>query len=179
MQIVKQGGSRSVVEKNTKDNNERKIAQNSKARKTTATADNTIDVNEHLLTSQRFFIAQWASMLDKMLAKPTGNKAKPSKATREAREAASQAFKKFWYNNKNKEGIKGNLNNDFEEKWALKVHPYSTSNHKENKPAKTYRWYTVFAGEQKVPECDWYKVAEKIYHHLYIGPDIPHLRLNF
>lgn len=171
MQIVKQGGSRSVVEKNCENKNERRIALNSKARETTGTDDETKAVEEYLLSSQRFFIAQWASMLDKMIKKPSGDKGRPTTSTRENRDSAGKAFLKYWRENQDKKGIPEAIDNDFEKNWNLKVHSYSKPDLNDEKNKKKTEgkgsWYKVFAGDSEISNCNWDKVAEKIYIHLY------------
>lgn len=146
---------------------------------------------DFLLNNEKFFLAQWASMLDKIISKPhQANQASPNYATYEARENLSKAFYVLWKDKKllNNFSHKDNQRKSFNQQWGLKVHPYKKPNKPtaNNKPEAIKkageiskgRWYDSLvtkskpnkntAKHHKSATIHYKNTAKIIYEHLYV-----------
>ena len=172
MKTIKPYG-RSVVEN---DNKKREIAPHAQNDKITVKSDLSKKgepIFDFLKDSDKFFIAQWASMLDKIINK---QQSKDKKAVAyknsqiyQVREKLSEAFIELWQDKGLQDKNKLNANNDFFKLWQLKAHPYKLkdSNKSTNKDVKKGRWYYALIGDIEPSKIDYKKVAENVYQHLY------------
>ena len=173
MRIIKPYGRSVVANNNQSDKTlKRQLEIGARARETTTKEDNGLhDVQAFLGNDPDFFIAQWASMLDKLLFKPqTQDKNnKPTTATYAARDKAGHAFFDYWQTN-NLIPKKADIAK-FKKKWFLKVHPYgessATQEDKDDSAKITRRWYKVLGGDDSIENTDWKKIAAEVYSHLY------------
>ncbi len=131
--------------------------------------NNKESIEKFVHSDKFFFIAQWASILDKIIKKPdkSGSFKKGkflNEDTYEARENLSEAFIKLW---KSKDLIKFNQDEDFLKKWKLKVHPYKIEKIENKQGIEKGRWYKRFIGNNELNQIDWDELAENVYQHLY------------
>ena len=143
----------------------RSIVKNSE-RKINHSAERDIkSIEDFMRDDKDFFIAQWISMLDKIITKPHSSE-RVNSITYRARENLSKAFIKLW----NKENLV-EYNNGFKKKWQAKVHSYKKPNKlppkEDKKLIKKGRWYKTFAGDVAPDTCNWNELAKKVYQHLY------------
>ena len=122
MRIVKTHG-RSVV---VRDNNKltRKLIPKAKARQGEREAET--DIHAYLSQNEKFFLAQWGSILDKMLTKPSPNAKKeekiPYQLVYEARQKVADAFMALWEGKNEFEHINCE-SSAFYNEWIKYVHP--------------------------------------------------------
>lgn len=162
MRIIKPHG-RSVTKKDHPHN--RRILCHKKN-------NNLHDLEDFALRSPDLVIAQWISVLDKIIKKPIGNK-KASSIQHQSRETISQAMWPLLKTRLEEQGLdqKAFADGMFMKKWQAKVHPYSVDKKsKEKQPRKQGKWYETFCGKidpDQITDALAKDIAAKIEQHLY------------
>ena len=125
------------------------------------------DLDTHTQQNTDIVIAQWISVLDKIIRKPTANKT-ATHAQRDVREAIS---KEMWCLLKNRLQEKEEVSEVVEKKWRAKVHPYDTkkddSHDHQNTQNIKGRWFERFCGAIAPEDIDAKSLAVAIETHLY------------
>lgn len=119
-------------------------------------------------------IGQWISAIDKIAAKPTGNK-KPSREQRELRQQLGAAAWDHLVSNNLLPGLAEDK--CLETLWTARLHPYRDGTVKKSQKVRG-RWYRRFVGDAPPNQVDAEAVVRRIAEHLYerelpIHPDCP------
>ncbi len=132
------------------------------------------DLDEFAHSHAALVIAQWISAIDKIAAKPTGNR-KPTQAQRDLRKRLGDAAWACLVEN-DLLGESADNETTLEELWRFKVEPYPNGNALPGKdrngnpkpePGPRGRWYARFAGDVEPCLVDARDVVRKIHAHLY------------
>lgn len=110
-------------------------------------------------------IAQWISTIDKIAAKPFGNRL----ATPEQRKLRQSLGDAAYALLRAKTELPFADRPDLDRLWNAKLHPYGEKTREDPKARARGRWFARFAGSTDPAEVDADEVARKIYDHLYVG----------
>ncbi len=140
--------------------------------------DTPVNIVEYAKTHPELIIAQWISAIDKIAAKPHGDK-KPTPEQRQFRQRLGEAAFEV-LSNQNLLPLP-DRKDELEGLWWSKIHPYGKDDDTEKSGWEKGRWYKRFAGGTKPPQADPAAIAEKIRKHLHqqeyrIWPDRPDKR---
>ena len=154
MRIIKPYG-RSSTEFDGKDRLTRKLRRNLTYK--------THEIGEFAETHPELVIAQWISAIDKIAAKPKGDR--PTPEQREFRQRLGEAAFRALTEKK----LKSRKNGEpaLDKVWWSKIHPYSEEDDKETSGRARGRWYERFAGDTDPSEAVAEDIAKKIYEHLH------------
>ena len=160
MRIIKPYG-RSSTEFDGQEKLTRKLRQSPKY-------DTSVEIGKFAETHPELVIAQWISAIDKIAAKPKGDR-KPTPQQREFRRRLGEAAfrlltekKLFDPSGKDEKGGR-----KFESLWEAKIHPYGEDDDKKIFGRAKGRWYKRFAGDADPSEADAAAIVERIYKHLH------------
>lgn len=160
MRIIKPYG-RSSTEFNGKDGLTRKLRRN-------PTYKTSVEIGEFAKTHPELVIAQWISAIDKIAAKPKGDR-KPTREQREFRQRLGKAAFRLLTEKKLFDPSEKDERSDrtFESLWKAKIHPYGKGIDSKNNGYEKGRWYKRFVGNTDVSKADAAAIAERIYDHLH------------
>lgn len=160
MRIIKPYG-RSSTEPDGEDKLTRKLRRN-------PTYETSVEIGEFAEAHPELVIAQWISAIDKIAAKPQGDR-KPTREQREFRQRLSKtAFRPLTEKKLvDPPGKDERGDRTFESLWEAKIHPYGKDLDSKNNGYKKGRWYKRFAGDTDPSEADAEDIAKKIYEHLH------------
>ena len=160
MRIIKPYG-RSSTEFDGQEKLTRKLRQNSKY-------DTSVEIGKFAETHPELVIAQWISAIDKIAAKPYGNK-KPTPEQWQFRQRIGEAAVRLLTEKKlfDPSGKDERGERTFESLWEAKIHPYGKDQDSKNNGYKKGRWYKRFAGDTDPSEAVAEEIAKKIYEHLH------------
>ena len=126
------------------------------------------DIVQFAQETPELLVAQWASALDKIAAKPRGTE-KPTEAQRDFRERLGGAF---W------DELRGFIDTadhaEMKKLWFRKVHPYPKGTDGDERDVRKTRWYESFCGDIEPAQVNPAEVAAKVKTHLHENQ----LRLN-
>ena len=126
------------------------------------------DIVQFAQKTPELLVAQWASALDKIAAKPRGTE-KPTEAQRDFRERLGGAF---W------DELRGFIDTadhaEMKTLWLRKVHPYPKGDKRDERDVRKMRWYENFCGDIDPAQVNPAEVAAKVKTHLHENQ----LRLN-
>ena len=126
------------------------------------------DIVQFAQKTPELLVAQWASALDKIAAKPRGTE-KPTEAQRNFRERLGGAF---W------DELRGFIDTadhaEMKKLWLRKVHPYPKGDKRDERDVRKTRWYESFCGDIDPAQVKPAEVAAKVKTHLHENQ----LRLN-
>ena len=126
------------------------------------------DIVQFAQKTPELLVAQWASALDKIAAKPRGTE-KPTEAQRDFRECLGGAF---W------DELRGFVDTadhaEMKKLWFRKVHPYPKGDKRDKRDVRKTRWYENFCGAIDPAQVNPAEVAAKVKTHLHENQ----LRLN-
>ena len=160
MRIIKPYG-RSSTEFDGQEKLTRKLCQSPRY-------DTSVEIGEFAETHPELVIAQWISTIDKIAAKPYGNK-KPMPEQWQFRQRIGEAAvrllieKKLIDFSESREKDESTL----DKVWWAKIHPYGKGTDKKSSGRTEGRWYKRFAGDMDVSKADAAAIVERIYKHLH------------
>ncbi len=128
-----------------------------------------VDVVAFAQERAELVIAQWISAIDKIAAKPYGNK-KPTPKQRDFRQQLGKAALQLLVEKKLIDPKEKRGEHPLEDIWWSKIHPYGgeTADKDVNPRGRLRgRWYKRFVGDVEPSEAAVAEVAEKIYAHLH------------
>ena len=131
--------------------------------RTTADSETPRELAEFAAGHPELVIAQWASAIDKVAAKPHGDR-KPTRAQRELREALGQAAFRIL----ERRGVFAERREELERLWRRKIHPYGDGDAERGGGPVEGRWFRAFAGRVNPAQVDADAVARKIERHLHV-----------
>ena len=160
MRIIKPYG-RSSTEFNGKDRLTRKLRRN-------PTYKTPVEIGKFAKTHPELVIAQWISAIDKIAAKPYGNK-KPTPEQREFRQRLGKAVFRALTEKKLIDLSESRKNEEpaLDKVWWSKIHPYGKGIDEKTSGQAEGRWYKRFVGNTDVSKADAATIAERIYDHLH------------
>ena len=124
-----------------------------------------VDVVAFAQERAELVIAQWISAIDKIAAKPYGNK-KPTPEQRDFRQQLGKAALRLLVKKKLIDLEEKRGERPLEALWWSKIHPYGGETADKDVNPRG-RWYKRFVGDVKPSEAAVAEVAEKIYAHLH------------
>ena len=160
MRIIRPYG-RSSTEFDGQEKLTRKLRQSPKY-------DTSVEIGKFAETHPELVIAQWISAIDKIAAKPYGNK-KPTPEQWQFRQRLGKAAfrvlteKKLIDFSESREKDESTL----DKVWWAKIHPYGKGTDKKSSGRTEGRWYKRFAGDMDVSKADVAAIVERIYKHLH------------
>ena len=160
MRIIKPYG-RSSTEFDGQEKLTRKLRQSPKY-------DTSVEIRKFAETHPELVITQWISAIDKIAAKPKGDR-KPTPQQREFRRRLGEAAFRLLTEKKlfNPSGKDERGECTFESLWETKIHPYGEGDDKKISGRAEGRWYKRFAGDMDVSKADAAAIVERIYKHLH------------
>ena len=129
--------------------------------RTTADREKPREMGEFAEGHPELVIAQWASAIDKIAAKPRGGR-KPTREQRKLREALGQAAFRLL----DEKDVFAERREELERLWWRKIHPYGDGE-AERGGRPQGRWFEAFAGGVAPAGIDADAVARKIERHLH------------
>ena len=124
-----------------------------------------VDVVAFAQERAELVIAQWISAIDKIAAKPYGNK-KPTPKQRNFRQQLGKAALQLLVEKKLIDPKEKRGEHPLEALWWSKIHPYGGETADKDVNPRG-RWYKRFVGDVEPSEAAVAEVAEKIYAHLH------------
>ena len=160
MRIIKPYG-RSSTEFDGQEKLTRKLRQSPKY-------DTSVEIGEFAEIHPELVIAQWISAIDKIAAKPKGDR-KPTPQQREFRRRLGKAAVRLLTEKKiiDFSGKDERGGRTFESLWEAKIHPYGKGTDKNSSGRAEGRWYKRFARDTDPSKVDAEDIAKKIYEHLH------------
>lgn len=131
--------------------------------RTTADSETPRELAEFAAGHPELLIAQWASAIDKVAAKPHGNR-KPTREQRKLREALGRAAFRIL----DRRGVFAERREERERLWRRKIHPYGDGDAERGGGPVEGRWFRAFAGCVDPARVDADAAARKIERHLHV-----------
>lgn len=160
MRIIKPYG-RSSTEFDGQEKLTRKLRQSPKY-------DTSVEIGKFAETHPELVIAQWISAIDKIAAKPYGNK-KPTPEQWQFRQRLGKAAFRVLTEKKLIDFSESRKKDEstLDKVWWAKIHPYGKGTDKKSSGRTEGRWYKRFAGDMDVSKADAAAIVERIYKHLH------------
>ena len=131
--------------------------------RTTADSETPRELAEFAAGHPELVIAQWASAIDKVAAKPRGDR-KPTREQRKLRKALGRAAFRIL----DRRGVFAERREELERLWRRKIHPYGDRDAGRSGGPVEGRWFRAFAGRVDPARVDADAVARKIERHLHV-----------
>ena len=172
MRIIRPYGT-SATEADARDPAKRRRTLRRKPEQPGAEPEHGIDIEDFVRRHEALVIGQWVSAIDKVAAKPSGEK--PSAKQRALRQKLGEAAWRHILANARLPGLAESP--ALETLWSLRIHPYPEGDGRKGQRVRG-RWYRRFAGDASPGEVDADEVVRRIARHLYehelpIHPELP------
>ena len=160
MRIIKPYG-RSSTEFDGQEKLTRKLRQSPKY-------DTSVEIGVFAEPPPELVIAQWISAIDKIAAKPYGNK-KPTPELWQFRQGLGEAAFRVLTEKKLIDFSESRKKDEstLDKVWWAKIHPYGKGTDKNSSGRAEGRWYKRFARDTDPSKVDAEDIAKKIYEHLH------------